>query len=73
MSRTGVVQHPVEMIAFADWNLADKVLPVIPFFSAIGFPIELSEDGRYRQIELCGQLGELDPLVITDKFSAVKC
>ena len=61
------------MVAFADGNLADKVLVIIPFLSAIGFPIELSEDCRYRQIELCGQLGELDPLLVTDQFSAVKC
>ena len=48
------MQHPVEMVAFADGNLADKVLVIIPLFSAIGFPIEFSEDGGYRQIELSG-------------------
>lgn len=48
------MQHPNEIVAFADRDLADKVLPVIPLFVSIRFPIEFSEDGGYRQIELHG-------------------
>ncbi len=60
------MQHPVEMVAFTDGNLADKVLPVCPLFVTIRFPIEFRQNGVYRQIELIRQFGELDPLLITE-------